>query len=129
MAKIEITLPTVQYGNAKVSGEFEEFGLDATSPHDVGVAVAVFLNLFTQGFQAGSKIDVGPLTFKDADDADAVAAHEIASQLGATEVDDSAEDVRTGDEYTAPWKQKPKASVKEWERVEKDPAPAVDDEW
>lgn len=62
MAEIEITLPTVQYGNVKAKFSPEEFGLQPTDqlvdPTALGIAVAVYLNLFTQGFKAGSQMDV-----------------------------------------------------------------------
>lgn len=58
MAEIEITLPTVQYGNAKVRATPEELGVELSSPAGVGTAVAVYLNLFTQGFKLGSALDV-----------------------------------------------------------------------
>lgn len=59
MAEIEITLPTVQYGNVKIRGTVEEWGLDtiADAP-DVGVWAATYLNLFAQGFKYGSTLDV-----------------------------------------------------------------------
>lgn len=58
MSEIEITLPTVQYGNVKVRATPEELGADLESPHSLGVALAVFQNLFTQGWVQGSQMDV-----------------------------------------------------------------------
>lgn len=59
MAEIEITLPTVQYGNVKVRATPEELGLDSVADAAaLGVASAVYLSAFTQGFQRGAKIDV-----------------------------------------------------------------------
>lgn len=59
MAEIEITLPTVQYGNVKVKATPEELGLDSVADAAaLGVASAVYLSAFTQGFQRGAKIDV-----------------------------------------------------------------------
>lgn len=59
MSEIEITLPTVQFGNVKIRGTAEEWGLDtiADAP-DVGVWAATYLNLFTQGFKYGATLDV-----------------------------------------------------------------------
>ena len=59
MAEIEITLPTIQYGNIKIKATPEEWGLDtiADAP-DVGVWAAIYLNLFQQGFKHGSTLDV-----------------------------------------------------------------------
>lgn len=59
MAEIEILLPTVQYGNVKVRATPEELGLESlTDAYDVGVASAVYLNVFTQGFKKGATLDV-----------------------------------------------------------------------
>lgn len=58
MAEIEITLPTVQYGNVKVRATPEELGVDIASPAAVGTATAIYLNLFTQGFKVGASMDV-----------------------------------------------------------------------
>lgn len=58
MAEIEITLPTVQYGNVKVRATPEELGVDVSSPAAVGTATAIYLNLFTQGFKVGASMDV-----------------------------------------------------------------------
>lgn len=59
MAEIEITLPTVQYGNIKITATPEEWGLEtiADAP-DVGVWAATYLNLFQQGFKHGATLDV-----------------------------------------------------------------------
>lgn len=59
MAEIEITLPTVQYGNIKIAATPEEWGLEtiADAP-DVGVWAATYLNLFQQGFKHGATLDV-----------------------------------------------------------------------
>lgn len=59
MAEIEITLPTVQYGNAKVRATPEELGVnDISDSYELGVAAAVYLNLFQQGFKHGATLDV-----------------------------------------------------------------------
>lgn len=58
MAEIEITLPTVQYGNVKVRATPEELGVELSSPAAVGTATAIYLNLFTQGFKLGASMDV-----------------------------------------------------------------------
>lgn len=58
MAEIELTLPTVQYGNVKVRATPEELGVDIASPAAVGTATAIYLNLFTQGFKVGASMDV-----------------------------------------------------------------------
>lgn len=58
MSEIEITLPTVQYGNVKVRATPEELGLHVAHPGQMGSAVAVYLNLFSQGFKEGAAMDV-----------------------------------------------------------------------
>ncbi len=59
MAEIEITLPTVQYGNVKVRATPEELGVnDISDSYELGVAAAVYLNLFQQGFKHGATLDV-----------------------------------------------------------------------
>ena len=59
MAEIEITLPTVQYGNVKAKFSPEEFGLDsAGDAAALGVAAAVYLATFALGFKRGASIDV-----------------------------------------------------------------------
>lgn len=59
MAEIEITLPTVQYGNVKVRATPEELGLQSVADgYDLGVAAAVYLNVFAQGFKKGASLDL-----------------------------------------------------------------------
>jgi hypothetical protein len=59
MAEIEFLLPTVQYGNVKVRATPEELGVEGVQDAGaLGVAAAVYLNLFTQGFKLGTQIDV-----------------------------------------------------------------------
>lgn len=59
MAEIEITLPTVQFGNVKVRATPQELGLDSISDASaLGIGAAIYLNLFTQGFKTGSQMDV-----------------------------------------------------------------------
>lgn len=58
MAEIEITLPTVQYGNVKVRATPEELGVNISEPGSVGMIAAMYLNLFTQGFKRGSEVNV-----------------------------------------------------------------------
>lgn len=61
MAEIEITLPTVQYGNVKLRATPEELGLEGPADaYALGVQSAVLLNLFTQGFKVGSQLNVSP---------------------------------------------------------------------
>lgn len=132
MAEIEIILPTVQYGNVKVRATPEELGVDIASPAAVGTATAIYLNLFTQGFKVGAGMDVtaspteglkAPQSASESevdqviDDTLKRAQELVQSSLGATEVDDEAEDARTGSDYTKapPWDQKVDSKPKPWE--------------
>lgn len=58
MAEIEITLPTVQYGNVKVRATPEEFGFKLDEPSAFGYALAIYQTSFTLGFKDGSQVDV-----------------------------------------------------------------------
>lgn len=58
MAEIEITLPTVTYGNVKVRLNPQELGADVSDAAAIGAATAVYLNLFTQGWKQGAALDV-----------------------------------------------------------------------
>lgn len=58
MAEIEITLPTVQYGNAKIRTTPEELDDVIRNADAIGVGTALLLNIFAQGFKAGSQMDV-----------------------------------------------------------------------
>lgn len=121
MAEIEITLPTVQYGNVKVKATPEELGVDIASPAAVGTATAIYLNLFTQGFKVGASMDVTASPTEGLTAPQGAAQSEVdrvidetvkAAQIladglgGATEVDDDA----------APWdKPAVDAPAKPWE--------------
>lgn len=58
MSEIEITLPTVQYGNVKVRATPEELGMNLADAGAIGHGIAIYLNLFTQGFNTGFVADV-----------------------------------------------------------------------
>lgn len=156
MAEIEITLPTVQYGNVKARFSPEEFGLTPTDqlvdPSALGMAAAVYLNLFIQGFKAGSEMDVEapqaasqqpPRTISqvmsDEDvDTEAEAAAIIKKELGATEIpvgavydhapDDVVNDLESDD---APWNKTSAADVKPkpWEAGASAPAKVAEIDW
>ncbi len=116
MAEVEILFPTVQYGNVKLRATPEELGLDGPADaYALGVQSAVLLNLFTQGFKAGSQLDVSgaPAPSAEPTENEAQAAiQEIQSQLGATEMDDDAPN--DGPE-PAPWESAVDAKPKPWE--------------
>ena len=135
MAEIEITLPTVQYGNVKIKATPEELGVDVASPAAVGTATAVYLNLFTQGFKLGASMDVSaspteglkaPLAAEQSEvdrviDETLKAAQILADGLGGvTEVPDESTykslddqaDTMVKSEGEAPWNQKPAVDAK-----------------
>lgn len=91
MAEIEITLPTVTYGNVKVKGTPEEFGISSLADAaELGVATAVYLNAFSQGWKIGAGIDVQVSAEQVGVTPDAAheAAVEAIKTLSATEVDE-----------------------------------------
>lgn len=135
MAEIEITLPTVQYGNVKLTCKPEELDELIKTADSVGMAAALYLNIFTQGFKAGAQMDVSasvsasqeaapgdPQAAADrladgrsprtVDEANEMAKQVIESELG------SVTEVPAGDvvaHETPPW-DKPAAEVKKpWE--------------
>lgn len=136
MSEIEITLPTVQYGNVKVRMTPEEMGLnDISDSYELGVAAAVYLNLFQQGFKHGGTLDVEapqaasqqpPRTISqvmsDEDvDTEAEAAAIIKKELGATEIESDG----------APWNKTSAADVKPkpWEAGASAPAKVAEIDW
>lgn len=144
MAEIEITLPTVQFGNVKVRATPEELGVELSSPASVGTAMAIYLNLFTQGFKLGASMDVtaSPTEGLNAPvGASQEAPEEKAQRLlneglgGVTEVSevDSVIEETIAQaaeiEAKAPWTQKVDAPKKPWESMDAAPGPAFDDVW
>ncbi|HEY6021276.1 MAG TPA: hypothetical protein VIY48_15645 [Candidatus Paceibacterota bacterium] len=121
MAKIETTLPTVQYGNVKVTFTPEELGVDISDAAAIGVATAVYLNLFTQGFKAGSQMDVSAPVSASQEAPEEKAQAMLDEGLGGvTELPEDGDDV----EAKAPWEAKVDAKPKPWETDEK-PAPVA----
>jgi hypothetical protein len=112
VAEIEITLPTVQYGNVKVRATAEELGLEGVQDAGaLGVAAAVYLNLFTQGFKLGTQIDVdytGPVSASEGE-VGAQAQEWLDEGLGGVtevpedEYDSASEAKAATQERTAPW--------------------------
>lgn len=144
MAEIEITLPTIQYGNIKITATPEEWGLDtiADAP-DVGVWAATYLNLFTQGFKHGSTLDVDAHlgASQEAAPGDPQAAAErLADGRSPRTVDEANEmakqvierelgSVTEIPEDAPPW-DKPAAEVKKpWENEEEPARPVVSEGW
>lgn len=150
MAEIEITLPTVQYGNVKVKATPEELGVEGVQDAGaLGVATAVYLNLFTQGFKLGTQIDVeydGGVTkppppapiervdesairqvMSDEDvDTEAEAVALIKSGLGAIELGDDYDPDSAESSDDAPWNSPAvDAKPKPWETGTTAPTNAV----
>lgn len=145
MAEIEITLPTVQYGNVKVRATPEELGLsDISDSHALGVAAAVYLNLFSQGFKVGAQMDVsapvgasreavpgdpqaaadrlaGGRSPRTVDEANEMAKQVIEAELGGVteveEYDSATEAKEAAQARTAdkPWDQPQAEAKKPWE--------------
>ena len=157
MAEIEITLPTVQYGNVKVRATPEELGLKSIAEgYDLGVAAAVYLNLFQQGFKKGASLDVDAPPATSQPISEAQAQRYLDEGLGGvTEVEENRYDrkhevLSAGlDEYNddgpgdvqaaaneardaAPWdKPQVDSKPKPWETGSAAPAskPVVDEGW
>ncbi len=132
MSEIEFTLPTVAYGNAKVRATPEELGLEGVQDAGaLGVAAAVYLNLFTQGFKLGTQIDVDydgggakPPTSEPTHEE----AQEALSQLGTTVLDETPNEPTEEPEADAqaPWNSPAvDAKPKPWETGTTAPTNAV----
>lgn len=139
MAEIEITLPTVQYGNVKVKATPEELGLSSIGDsHALGVATAVYLNLFSQGFKVGASMDVVPgLQETSQGVSEAQAQRYLDEGLGGvTELSEGPLNQHPSDgpeeSDDAPWNQPAVDSKpKPWESGSAAPAdkPVVDSDW
>lgn len=110
MAEIEFTIPTVQYGNAKIRmtpQELYELSEGGVSLYDVGMKAMEFLSLVTQGFEAGKSVDFTPQhvtgQYQESSEPTPEQAEElIKSELGAT--------------TEKPWTvNPPKTTAKQWE--------------
>lgn len=120
MAEIEFTIPTVQYGNAKIRmtpQELYELSEGGVSLYDVGMKAMEFLSLVTQGFEAGKSIDFTPqsvtgqyqespevTTAKVTQEMNEIAESVIKDQLGATTVE--------------PWTETVKPQAKAWDNFD-----------
>lgn len=140
MAEIEFLLPTVQYGNVKVRATPEELGIDGVQDAGaLGVAAAVYLNLFSQGFKLGAGMDVeydGGGTRPPAPDpierVEVDPEELIKTTLGATTIseEEATQDPmfdpdgpETSDD--APWSQSVDSKPKPWETGKAAPTNAV----
>lgn len=121
MAEIEFTIPTVQYGNAKIRmtpQELYELSEGGVSLYDVGMKAMEFLSLVTQGFEAGKSVDFAPqevtgqyresseptpeVVAESSEKLNEIAEQVIKGQLGATTVE--------------PWTvNPPTTTAKQWE--------------
>ena len=90
----------------------------------MGVASAVYLNLFSQGFKKGASLDVsapqGAPEQSDGTDVHAEAQRLLEEGLGASEAEASDD---------APWNSTVDKPKKPWENMDTAPAPVVDDVW
>jgi hypothetical protein len=146
MAEIEITLPTVQYGNVKVRATPEELGLEsAGDAAALGAAAAIYLNLFQQGFKHGAAMDVDA-NLGDVQAVSVSRAHHLLDEGlgGVTELSEGtsekaeadAADMRARHQAEAeaagkaPWAEKVDTKRKPWETGEQAPkAPVVTADW
>lgn len=138
MAEIEITLPTVQYGNVKLKAKPEELDELLKTADTLGVAAAMYLNIFTQGFQLGAKMDVSANVKAPLSPGVEEAARLLDEALGGvTELPEHPEDTDP-DEYdsaaeakSAPWdKPAVDSQKKPWETDGVPaPKPVVDEGW
>lgn len=139
MSEIEITLPTVQYGNVKVRATPEELGLSSIGDsHALGVATAVYLNLFSQGFKVGASMDVVPGLLEASQGVSEAQAQRYLDEGlgGVTEVSEGPLNQHPNDgpeeSDDAPWNQ-PQVDTprKPWETGGTTPAtkPVVDEGW
>lgn len=143
MAEVEITLPTVQYGNVKIRATPTELGLeDLSDAAALGVATAVYLNTFTQGFKIGASIDVKVDVKGEGDAAHEAAVQAVKDGLGASEVDEDgtiplsdgmtiAAEAGRRDADKAPWNSTPAvdAPAKPWENGSAAPAKPAAIDW
>lgn len=113
MAEIEITLPTVQYGNVKIRATPEEWGTLLDSPHSIGVMTATYVNLFTQGFKVGSAMDVSAPQAPSQGDPVEESQALLDDLLGGVTVVSSADAETTT--QSAPWTETVDAPKKPWE--------------
>lgn len=136
MAEIEITLPTVAYANVKVTFSPEELGVDISDAAAIGVATAVYLNLFTQGFKEGAKMDVSAPVSASEEGYEELAqanAQELLDEGlgGVTEISEDGDDIIADNleaEARAPWNSKVDAKPKPWETEATAPA-VVSEDW
>lgn len=143
MAEIEITLPTVQYGNVKIKATPEEWGTLLDSPHSIGMMTATYINLFTQGFKVGSQMDVSaPVgasqeaseeSFQGAvETAQREAQRLLSKGLGGVTEIDGQDPEGPGEEPSAPWgKPQVDSKPKPWETGSTTPAtkPVIGEDW
>lgn len=136
MAEIEITLPTVQYGNVKIKGTPEELGIGGLGDaHAIGMSAAVYVNLFTQGFKMGAALDVGPPQAASQGVSEAQAQRYLDEGLGGvTEVSEGGLNQHPDDgpeeSDDAPWNSPAVDTPKKpWETGEAPAKPVVSDEW
>lgn len=124
MAEITFTLPgAIPYSNVVVKATPEELGVDISDAYGIGVAATVFLNLFTQGIEAGKKIDVSPRV-QEASEPAVTSTELYEKNLAEQSMEETKAILEAGLGSTTevPWKKAVKANPKVWE----EPKPVVD---
>lgn len=134
MAEIEITLPTVQYGNVKVRATPEEFGMRSLADaYELGVALAVYQTTFTLGWQEGAKMDVDAPPAASQPVSEAQAQRYLDEGLGGvSEVEENGNIPMDRAAQAAPWDKAPEpAAKKPWESGNEPAKPSVilDADW
>ncbi len=145
MAEIEITLPTVQYGNVKVRATPEEFGFRLDEPSTFGMALAVYHASFAIGWQDGAQMDVSApqaASKEGAPGSPQAAAERLADERPPRTVDEANEMAKQVIENElgsttevpnepAPWDLEVAPGPKPWETGGKSQIapPKLDDEW
>lgn len=117
MAEITFTLPgAIPYSNVIVKATPEELGVDVSDAYGVGVAATVFLNLFTQGIEAGKKIDVSPQV-QEASEPAVTSTELYEKNLAEQSMEETKAMLEAGLGSTTevPWKKAVKAEPKAWE--------------
>lgn len=128
MAEITFTLPgAIPYSNVVVKATPEELGVDLSDAYGVGVAATVFLNLFTQGIEAGKKIDVSPPKGETEETSTALYEKNIAEQ--SMEETKAILKAGLGSTTEVPWKKVVKADPKPWEEPSATDSTVDDDDF
>lgn len=128
MSEITFTLPgAIPYSNVIVKATPEELGVSLSDAYGVGVAATVFLNLFTQGIEAGKKIDVSPQV-QEASEPAVTSTELYEKNLAEQSMEETKAMLEAGLGSTTevPWKKAVKAEPKPWQDSTEDVAVSED---